>query len=148
MSNKCVSSPETERLEEDVKLGYTILKKNCSTSCSTSSVTRRLIWQDCYSTLIVPFAHYWMHRLQAILEGALGKRRCCRNALLNSIEEFIERFPGVERVMIDGTERPIQRPQDPEQQKLNYSGKKRRHTRGAPSSSRSTPACVGVNSGA
>ncbi len=31
--------------------------------------------------------------------------------------------------MIDGTERPIQRPQDPEQQKLNYSGKKRRHTR-------------------
>lgn len=30
--------------------------------------------------------------------------------------------------MIDGTERPIQRPQDPEQQKLNYSGKKRRHT--------------------
>ena len=31
--------------------------------------------------------------------------------------------------MIDGTERPIQRPKDAEQQKLNYSGKKRRHTR-------------------
>ncbi len=31
--------------------------------------------------------------------------------------------------MIDGTERPIGRPKDPEQQKLNYSGKKRRHTR-------------------
>jgi hypothetical protein len=31
--------------------------------------------------------------------------------------------------MIDGTERPIQRPQDPQQQKRNYSGKKRRHTR-------------------
>jgi hypothetical protein len=31
--------------------------------------------------------------------------------------------------MIDGTERPIQRPKDPEQQKLNYSGKKKRHTR-------------------
>ncbi|MFN6502368.1 MAG: transposase family protein, partial [Nostoc sp. DedQUE01] len=32
-------------------------------------------------------------------------------------------------VMIDGTERPIARPQDPEQQKHNYSGKKKRHTR-------------------
>lgn len=31
--------------------------------------------------------------------------------------------------MIDGTERPIQRPKNPEQQKQNYSGKIRRHTR-------------------
>lgn len=31
--------------------------------------------------------------------------------------------------MIDGTERRIARPQDPEQQKQNYSGKKKRHTR-------------------
>jgi len=31
--------------------------------------------------------------------------------------------------MIDGTERPIQRPQDTEAQKANYSGKKKRHTR-------------------
>lgn len=31
--------------------------------------------------------------------------------------------------MIDGIERPIARPQDPEQQKQNYSGKKKRHTR-------------------
>ena len=48
---------------------------------------------------------------------------------MGSIEEFMARFPNVKRVMIDGTERPIQRPQDPEQQKLNYSSKKRRHTR-------------------
>jgi DDE superfamily endonuclease len=45
------------------------------------------------------------------------------------VDEFIARFPGVERVMIDGTERPIQRPQDPQRQKQHYSGKKRRHTR-------------------
>ena len=48
---------------------------------------------------------------------------------LRSIEAFVEAFPGVERVMIDGTERPIARPQDSEAQKRNYSGKKRRHTR-------------------
>jgi hypothetical protein len=74
-------------------------------------------------------AHYWMHRLQPILEDALGEKKVLPERKLNSIEEFIERFEGVERVMIDGTERPIQRPQDAEPQKLNYSGKKRRHTR-------------------
>lgn len=74
-------------------------------------------------------AHYWMHRLQPILEDALGEKMALPERKLTSIETFRERFPGVERVMIDGTERPIQRPQDPERQKLNYSGKKRRHTR-------------------
>ncbi len=74
-------------------------------------------------------AHYWMHRLQPILEAALGQKMALPERKLTSIEEFIARFPDVERVMIDGTEGPIQRPQDPEQQKLNYSGKKRRHTR-------------------
>jgi hypothetical protein len=74
-------------------------------------------------------AHYWMHRLQPILEAALGEKMALPERKLTSIEAFMERFPGVERVMIDGTERPIQRPQDPEQQKLNYSAKKRRHTR-------------------
>jgi hypothetical protein len=73
-------------------------------------------------------AHYWLHRLQAILEAALGEKMALPERKLTSIEAFMERFPGVERVMLDGTKRPIQRPQDPEQQKLNYSGKKRRHT--------------------
>ncbi|NET30302.1 transposase family protein [Okeania sp. SIO1I7] len=31
--------------------------------------------------------------------------------------------------MVDGTERPIQRPQDQQKQKSHYSGKKKRHTR-------------------
>lgn len=74
-------------------------------------------------------AHYWMHRLQPIVEAALGEKMALPERKLTSIEEFVAHFPGVERVMIDGTERPIQRPQAPEQQKLNYSGKKRRHTR-------------------
>lgn len=74
-------------------------------------------------------AHYWMHRFQPMLEAALGATMALPERKLTSIEAFIERFPGVDRVMIDGTERPIQRPQDPEAQKLNYSGKKKRHTR-------------------
>ena len=74
-------------------------------------------------------AHYWMHRLQPILEATLGEKLALPERKLTSIEAFVERFPDVQRVMVDGTERPIARPQDPEAQKLNYSGKKKRHTR-------------------
>ncbi len=74
-------------------------------------------------------AHHWMHRLQPILEAALSQKMVLPERKLTSLKEFVERFPGVERVMIDGTERPIARPQDPAQQKLNYSGKNKRHTR-------------------
>jgi hypothetical protein len=73
--------------------------------------------------------HAWMHELQPVLEAALGEKLALPERKLRSLEAFVEAFPGVERVMIDGTERPIQRPQDPEQQTLNDSGKKRRHTR-------------------
>ncbi|MCU0549565.1 MAG: transposase [Leptolyngbya sp. Prado105] len=73
--------------------------------------------------------HEWMHGLQPVLEAALGHELALPERKLRSIEAFMEMFPGVERVMIDGTERPIQRPQDPDKQTLNYSGKKRRHTR-------------------
>lgn len=38
-------------------------------------------------------------------------------------------MPEVNQVMIDGTQRPIQRPSEQERQKQNYSGKKKRHTR-------------------
>jgi len=73
--------------------------------------------------------HESMHGLQPILEAALGEKLALPERKLRSLEAFIEAFPEVERVMIDGTERPIQRPQAAAQQKLHYSGKKRRHTR-------------------
>ena len=45
------------------------------------------------------------------------------------MEEFLERFPDVKEVIFDGTERPVQRPKDPDKQKEHYSGKKKRYTR-------------------
>jgi hypothetical protein len=45
------------------------------------------------------------------------------------MEEFLHRFRDVEAVILDGTERPVQRPKDPEKQKEHYSAKKKRHTR-------------------
>ena len=44
---------------------------------------------------------------------------------LETIEEFITRFLSVTEVMIDGTEQPIQRPQDQQKQKEHYLGKKK-----------------------
>jgi hypothetical protein len=73
-------------------------------------------------------AHRWMHRLQPILEAALGDKLALPERKLESIEQFLERYPEVKEVMIDGTERPIARPKDPERQTKYYSGKKRRHT--------------------
>lgn len=74
-------------------------------------------------------AHEWMHRLQPILEETLGEKLALPERKLNNIEAFLERFPEVKRVMLDGTERPIARPQNPEVQQAHYSGKKKRHTR-------------------
>jgi hypothetical protein len=73
--------------------------------------------------------HRWMHRLQPILEEVLGKKMVLPIRQLQSIEQFIELFPEVKEVIIDGTERSIQRSTNQEKQKLNYSGKKNRHTR-------------------
>ena len=57
-------------------------------------------------------AHHWVHRLQPILEAALGRKMSLPERKIDSVEDFLTRYPGVKRVMIDGTERPIQRPKD------------------------------------
>jgi hypothetical protein len=74
-------------------------------------------------------AHDWVHRLLPVLEATLGKKQVLPERKINSIAEFLEKFPEVKEVIIDGTERPVQRPKDSEKQTANYSGKKKRHTR-------------------
>jgi hypothetical protein len=74
-------------------------------------------------------ANRWMHRLQPLVEEALGQTLALPKRKLTSLEEFVDAFPEVERVILDGTERPIQRAKDRDQQQEDYSGKKKRHTR-------------------
>ena len=97
-----------------------------------------LLYCKCYSTfdlLSVLFnfdrscAWDWVHGLLPVLEQALGAKQVLPERKLHSLEQFLARFPEVKEVIIDGTERPVQRPQDPEKQKAHYSGKKKRHTR-------------------
>ncbi|MCC5661407.1 hypothetical protein LC608_31540 [Nostoc sp. XA010] len=50
-------------------------------------------------------AHRWMLRLQPLLEKVLGQKMALPQRKLESVEEFMVRFPGAKEVMIDGTER-------------------------------------------
>jgi hypothetical protein len=97
-----------------------------------------LLYFKCYPTFdVLGFlfelergrANRWVHRLQGILETALGQRMMLPERKIESIEQFLDRFPEVKEVIVDGTERPIQRPKDADKQKEHYSGKKKRHTR-------------------
>lgn len=74
-------------------------------------------------------AHRWAHKLQEILEKTLGEKQVLPLRQIHSVEEFLEKFPMVKKVIVDGTERAICRPKDEEKQRENYSGKKKRHTR-------------------
>jgi len=74
-----------------------------------------------------PQANDWIHRLSPILNQALGMQQQLPARRAKDIETILSACPGLEFI-IDGTERPIRRPKDPEQQKLKYSGKKKRHT--------------------
>jgi hypothetical protein len=74
-------------------------------------------------------ANRWVHRLQPILESALGREMVLPKRQITSMEEFITCFPEVERVILDGVERRLQRPQDPNRQKRTYSGKKKHNSR-------------------
>jgi len=74
-----------------------------------------------------PQANAWIHWLTPILNAALGyeKQLPARNAA--DLEQILTRCPGLEFI-IDGVERPIQRPQNRQRQREYYSGKKKRHT--------------------
>lgn len=72
-------------------------------------------------------ANEWIHRLTPILNEALGYEQQLPARNPATIEQILKGCPGLEFI-IDGTERPIQRPKDKDRQKNCYSGKKKRHT--------------------
>lgn len=74
-----------------------------------------------------PQANEWIHRLTPILNVALGDEQQLPARKAADLEQILICCPGLEFI-IDGVERPIQRPQDPQRQKDYYSGKKKRHT--------------------
>jgi hypothetical protein len=69
------------------------------------------------------------HQYLLVLEKSLKKKIKFPERKINSVEEFLEKFPEVKDIMVDGTERRIQRPKKTKQNKRTYSGKKKSHTR-------------------
>jgi hypothetical protein len=92
-----------------------------------------LVYAKCYPTFDVmgsmfdlsrASAHEWVHKLMPILEQALSDSGALPARSIESMAEFAEECPELNKVILDGMERPIQRPQDAKRQKENYSGKK------------------------
>ncbi len=71
----------------------------------------------------------WAHDILPLLEKTLGRKVVLPKRRIRTPEEFFAAFPGVREVMIDGVERPLQRPKKDKAQRKHYSGKKKRHTR-------------------
>ncbi len=74
----------------------------------------------CYESVIL---------LSNALQKALGRKMVPPERKMRSVEEFLQKFPEVKDILLDGTERRIQRPKKNKQNKKCYSGKKKTHTR-------------------
>lgn len=72
-------------------------------------------------------ANDWIHRLSGVVNQALGDELQLPERRPAKLEEVLSRCPSLEFI-IDGTERPINRPKDNDEQKQYYSGKKKTHT--------------------
>jgi hypothetical protein len=71
----------------------------------------------------------YVHMYARVLERALERKQSLPQRRISSVEEFIRLFPDVKDVFLDGTERRINRPKDPKNQRKQYSGKKKTTTR-------------------
>lgn len=72
-------------------------------------------------------ANEWIHRLSELLNQALGYEMQLPERRAANLEAVLSACPSLAFIM-DGTERPINRPKDKEKQKSHYSGKKKAHT--------------------
>jgi len=67
-------------------------------------------------------------RLLNILKKALKNLKALPKRMTDSPQELLQLIESVDHVLIDATERPIQRPKKPARQRKHYSGKKGCHT--------------------
>lgn len=90
-----------------------------------------LIIQGMFFNLAESKACKWVGILLPVLDASLDKAHVKPKRLRGrSLEEILEAFPELRElgVLSDGVERPIRRSKNPDKQKEQYSGKKKRHT--------------------
>ena len=91
-----------------------------------------LIIQGMFFGMAESKACKWVGLLLPVLDAALGQSHLRpKRARGRSLEEIIQEFPELKEVGVrtSGTERPIRRPKDEQEQKEAYSGKKKRQTK-------------------
>lgn len=71
-----------------------------------------------------PSAHTLLYKLFPVFVKTLDCFNVLPNNKFNTPDEMRAAFKGFDTLVIDATERPVQRPQDDELQKDHYSGKK------------------------
>jgi hypothetical protein len=67
----------------------------------------------------------WVQQLLPILEEALDQKVMLPKRKINSVDEFVSHFPGIQNIFVDVTERPVQRKKREKLQRRKYSGKKK-----------------------
>lgn len=106
-------------------------------ACAADKLFFILFYVKCYPTVDVAGVLYrvhrsrpnrWVHTWLPALEEALGHKAVLPERKIHEVETFFARFPQAKDLFIDGTERPIRRPQEPAKEKHHFSGKKKRHT--------------------
>ena len=71
-----------------------------------------------------PQSNLWIHLLKKILNNTLENADCIPCRTVDALNKLLVEG---QDILIDGTERPILRPSDPDVQKDFYSGKKKPH---------------------
>jgi len=97
-----------------------------------------LMYLKVYPTFDVFGFHIGCNRSQAkrridtlfpVLEMTLKRKLVLPERKITSVEEFERLFPEIREIMVDATERKIQRPKNKKKQNKTYSGKKKIHAR-------------------
>ena len=67
----------------------------------------------------------WVHKLMPVLEELLGQKLALPKRRISSMEEFAAAFPQAAEVILDGMERPVQRPKKKRHSASIIRGKRR-----------------------
>lgn len=114
------------------------IKPNNGQEGALKTATDKLLFMLCYLKCYSTFdhfgftfdmsgssAHTWLSKLMPIFVKSLAHFNVLPKTEFETPEEMRDAFKGIDTLIIDATERAIQRPQDDEIQEDHYSGKKK-----------------------
>ena len=104
---------------------YPMLGNNFSLSCFTSKCYPAFDLAGFFFDVDRSRTWHWVQDLLPNLEKALDWQVVLPKRKIRTVEEFMQHLPEIKDVFIDGTERPVQRPQRAKAQRKHYSGKQK-----------------------